>query len=386
MKSPDDKKQLEPSEIGSAPLHQDDEFRHDAPSGIELDVPPYPELKTIFLGGIFLLILLTIFHLASDLVIPVVLAFVLKLVLQPAERFLERFYIPRFLSALIIVLMVMGSLFALISFLSAPATLWVEKVSASFPSLQERLSFLSTRVASAQKMMVNAENMTQGSGTKIMAVAVEGTRLSDRVFLGTRAFISSLFTTVLLLLFLLASGDTFLRRIVEILPRFKDKRQAVDISQHIERDISMYLLTITFMNALVGILTGIAMAACGREDAILWGAFAFLLNYVPIIGPLIGFAIFTLVGFLLDNKMGTAILPAMLYLGIHLCESNFVTPMLLAKRFTINPVLVILSLIFWYWMWGFAGAVLAMPMLAITKKICDRIDGLKPLGHFLEGG
>ena len=352
---------------------------------IALDVPPYPELKTVFLGCIFFLLFLTIVHTASDLFIPVVLAFILKLVFQPMQRFLEKLRFPRILAALAVVGMLIGGTAGLTIVLSGPSSIWAERLTDSLPQLQARLSPLSAPVTSAQKIMVNAESITQGAGPKVMPVAVEGTRLSDRVFIGTRAFFSAVFTTVLLLFFLLAAGDTFLRRLVEILPRFQDKRQAVDISQQIEHDISMYLLTITLMNAAVGILTGLVMAGCGREDAMLWGTLAFLLNYVPIIGPLTGFAIFFLVGLSLDHSLGDALLPAGLYFAIHISESMLITPLLLAKRFTLNPVLVVLSLIFWYWMWGFAGAILAMPMLAVVKIICDRIVLLKPLGHFLEG-
>lgn len=347
--------------------------------------PPYPELKTVFLGGIFLLLFLTLIHAASDLVIPVVLAFILKLVFQPVQRFLEARRIPRLIAALMVVSLLIGGTAALATALSDPAGIWAEKLTDSLPKLQKRLGALIHHVESAQKIMVNAESMTQGAGPKIMPVAVQGTRLFDRLFVSTRAFFSAMFTTILLFFFLLASGDTFLRRLVEILPRFQDKRQAVDISQQIERDISRYLMTITFMNAAVGLATGLAMALCGREDAALWGAFAFMLNYVPIIGPLTGFVIFLLVGFLNNDAIGPAVLPGLLYLCIHISESSFITPLLLAKRFTLNPVLVILSLVFWYWMWGLPGAILAMPMLAITKIICDRITSLKPLGHFLEG-
>jgi predicted PurR-regulated permease PerM len=121
------------------------------------------------------------------------------------------------------------------------------------------------------------------------------------------------------------------------------------------------------------------------DDPLLWGALAFLLNYVPIIGPLIGGVIYLLVGLLVINNFWAACMPAAFYMIIHLIESSAITPMLLARRFTLNPVLVILSLVFWYWMWGFAGAILAMPMLAITKIICDRIQRLSAFGHFLEG-
>jgi predicted PurR-regulated permease PerM len=139
------------------------------------------------------------------------------------------------------------------------------------------------------------------------------------------------------------------------------------------------------MNAAVGFATALAMWLCGLGDPVLWGAVAFLLNYVPILGPMIGVVMFTLAGLLTAKTLWPALLPAGLYLVIHLAEGETITPMLLARRFTLNPLLVILSLIFWYWMWGVPGAILAVPMLAITKIVCDRIRMLAPFGHFLEG-
>jgi predicted PurR-regulated permease PerM len=202
---------------------------------------------------------------------------------------------------------------------------------------------------------------------------------------GTRSIASGVFTTVLVLFFLLVYSDIFLRRLVEILPRFKDKRQAVDISKQIEADISAYLATITVMNLGVGVATGVLTAACGIGDPVLWGTIAFLLNYVPILGPLISVTILVFVGLLSIETLWLAFVPAGIYILIHVIEGEAITPMLLAKRFTINPVLIILALVFWYWMWGVLGAILAMPMLAIAKIICDRVQPLAAFGHFIEG-
>jgi predicted PurR-regulated permease PerM len=136
------------------------------------------------------------------------------------------------------------------------------------------------------------------------------------------------------------------------------------------------------MNLGVGILTGIAAFFCGLSDPILWGTIAFLLNFVPILGPLCGVSILFLAGLLTFDVVWQAALPAGIYLAIHTVEETL-TPMLLARRFTLNPVLVIISLVFWYWMWGIAGALLAVPLLATVKIICDRITPLMALGHFL---
>lgn len=139
------------------------------------------------------------------------------------------------------------------------------------------------------------------------------------------------------------------------------------------------------MNGCVGAVTAIMMRLYQVDDPLLWGALAFLLNYIPILGPLVCMAIFTFVGLLGGGDFLRALLPAISFYFIHVMEGSIITPMLLAKRFTLNPVLVILSLVFWYWMWGVAGAILAMPMLAIIKIVCDRIERLASLGHFLEG-
>jgi predicted PurR-regulated permease PerM len=324
-------------------------------------------------------------YVASEIVLPIVLAFVLSLVLQPAMRVLEQVRLPRGVAAMLLILVLFGTLGGLGAALSLPATSWAQKLPTGIPKLQERLNFLSQPIAALQKLADQAQGLTQGVEHKAVPVAVQGSGLSDRLLSGTRSFASGLLETVLVLFFLLVSGDTFLRRLVEIMPRFRDKRQAVDISKQIESDVSAYLFTVTIMNLAVGVATGTVMALCGVGDPVLWGMVAFLLNYIPILGPMTGVMVFVLAGLLSIDSLWGAFLPAGLYLVIHLVEGETVTPMLLARRFTINPVLVILSLVFWYWMWGVPGAILSTPMLAITKIICDRIRPLMAFGHFMEG-
>jgi predicted PurR-regulated permease PerM len=349
----------------------------------ELPIPS--DINTVFLGGLFVLALLASFYVAAEIVLPIVLAFVLSLALTPGMRLLERVHVPRGVAAVFLILLLFATLAGLGTILSAPASNWAQKLPEGIPKLQERLSFLSRPIAALQKLVDQAQGLTLGTESKAVPVAVQGSGLLEHLLSSTRSFASGLLETVLVLFFLLVSGDTFLRRLVEILPRFKDKRQAVDISKQIESDVSAYLFTITMMNLAVGVATGAVMALCGVEDPILWGMVAFLLNYIPILGPMAGVVTFLLVGLLSIDSLWAAFLPAGLYLLIHLVEGETVTPMLLARRFTINPVLVILSLVFWYWMWGVPGAILSTPMLAITKIISDRIRPLMAIGHFMEG-
>ena len=348
----------------------------------EMPLPSDP--KVIFLGGLFALALLAAVYVAAEIVLPLVLAVVLKLLLQPVMRLLERWHVPRILAALLLILAVFGTIVGLGAALAGPASTWAAKLPEGIPRLQERLSFLQAPINTLQRFLQQVEDYGQPAGAPA-AVSEGGSTLMTKLFTGTRNFASGFFTTILFLLFLLVSGDTFLRRLVEIMPSFSNKRQAVDISQQIESDISAYLVTITLMSAAVGIATAMVMWLTGVGDPILWGAVAFLLNFVPILGPILGVMIFLLAGLLTNDTLWQALLPAGLYLGIHLIEGETITPMLLAKRFTLNPVLVIISLVFWFWMWGAPGAILSVPMLAITKIICDRIRPLAAFGHFLEG-
>jgi predicted PurR-regulated permease PerM len=330
----------------------------------------------IVLICLLLIAVLTIAYVAAEVILPLVLAFVLKLLLQPCMRLLERLRLPRSLSALLLIFAVFGVIVAGGAAVSGPATNWAQKLPEGLPRLEERLKFLSRPIQTLQTFL------NQVDGGKQTGVA----GITDALFSGTQHFASGFFETILFLFFLLAGGDTFLRRFVELLPRFSDKRQVVALSQEIEEHISAYLITITLMNGAVGLATGLIMWICGVGDPVLWGSLAFLLNFVPIMGPFTGIALFVFVGLLTMDGLGAALLPAGLYLIVHLLEGEMITPMLLARRFTLNPVLVILSLIFWFWMWGAVGAILAVPMLAITKIICDGVGPLNAIGHFLGAG
>jgi predicted PurR-regulated permease PerM len=352
----------------------------------ETEMPLPSDPRTFFLGGLFALAALAALYVASSIILPVVLALVLNLLLQPAVRLLGHVHVPRAVGALLTVFLVIGALVGLVAALSVPAATWAERLPEGIPRLEAHLEVIKGPIQALQKIIQQAEQAADAPPGRGSIVSVRrDLGITGALFAGTRSVLDGLFTTVLVLYFLLVAGNIFLRRIVEILPTFSNKRQAVDISQQIQEDISAYLVTITAMNAAVGVATAAAMYLCGLGDPLLWGTTAFLLNYIPIIGPLFGVCIFVLVGLLSFESLWWALLPPAIYLGIHLVEGETLTPMLLARRFTLNPVLIILSLVFWFWMWGVLGAILAVPMLAILKIISDRLRPLKALGHFLEG-
>jgi predicted PurR-regulated permease PerM len=303
-------------------------------------------------------------------------------------RFLhERLRLPGALAALLLIIAVFGAITAVGFTISVPASGWIQKAPESLPLLKEKLAILRQPLDYLQNGLKELENITGPTGGPEVAgqtvTVKQDSGLAGYLATGTATTLSRSFTTMIILFFLLASGDRLLRGFVEVLPRFKDKRTAVEIASEIEENISGYLLTITMMNALVGVATGIAMQLCGLGDPILWGVMAFLLNYVPILGPMTGVVIFFLVGIVTYDWPWYAFVPAGIYLLIHIAEGETITPMLLAKRFTLNPVLVIISLFLWYMIWGVPGALLAVPLLAIFKIVADRIEPLKPIGHII---
>jgi predicted PurR-regulated permease PerM len=349
----------------------------------EMPLPTEP--RTIFLGGLFLLAALTALYVASPIVLPVVLAIVLKLLLQPLVRLLDRLRVPHSLGAVLAVTLLVAALAALISGVAGPATSWAGKLPDAIPQLQQKLAFLSRPISSFQWMFGQLESFTGGGTAVPQAPAPHSSNIVGAVFAGTATVAAGFFTTLIVLFYLLVSGETFMRRFVEILPSFAEKRQAVELTLDIERNVSVYLISITLINGVVGLLTFCVMWACGVDNPLLWGVIAFAVNFVPILGPMVGLVLFLMASVLSLGVTWLALLPVGLYFAIHVVEGEIVTPMLMARRFTINPVAVILALIFWYWMWGVPGAILAVPMLAIIKIVCDDLRPLRAFGHFLEG-
>jgi predicted PurR-regulated permease PerM len=349
-----------------------------------------PVLSSPLSAGVLILAVLALIaalYFGKDVVLPIALAIVLKLLLQPILDFLcNRLRLPTALGALILICGLFAAIGAVAFSVSGPASDWIEKAPQVLPTLKEKLVVLRQPIDYVQGAFKEIQDAAAPApqGEKPPAVAVkEQSEIASKLAFGTLAVMSRLLATMVILFFLLAAGDRLLRGFIEVLPTFSDKRQAVDIASEIQHQIGGYLVTISLMNLLVGVVAGLAMWACGLGDPILWGALAFLLNYIPILGPLTGIGIFLLAGIVTLEWPWQSLLPAACYTLIHIAEGEIVTPMLLAKRFTLNPVLVIVALFFWHFLWGIPGALLAVPLLAMFKIICDRVEPLKPVGHII---
>jgi len=346
-----------------------------------LEMPLPHDAQTIFQGILCSIAVLACHYIPQDILLPVVLALVLKLLLQPLVNLLERLHAPKAAGALVALAVLLSIFVGLGTLLSSPAARWASELPQTWPQLQQKFAFIKDPVENVQRTL-DQMGVQLGSPSSLLSNPIG---MVTAVFSGTGTVAAHLLETLLVLFYLLVFGETFLRRLVEVLPTFANKREAVEISLHVERDLSAYLLTIAVINVAVGCATAAVMWLCDVPGPVLWGVVAFCLNFVPILGPFFGSILFLAVGLISKGPAWAALLPAALYFGIHVIEGEIVTPMLLASRFTINPVAVILSLIFWYWMWGVPGAILAVPVLAIIKIVCDRLRPLRAFGHLLEG-
>ena len=273
-----------------------------------------PQLATARLdaqsASLVVLAVLAVFYtlyFAASIILPLLLAVLLSLLLRPGKRLLcERLRFPASLAALLLILGLFVLVSAVALAISVPASSWVAKAPQAMQAVQQKLGFLGPVIDSARSGLERLHTLLQGGGSGgsggDAGAAQQMVTMQPQSNIGgvgivilqsTRAFLGQVLTVLVVLFFTLAFGDSLLRRVVEIMPTFGEKRQVVDIAVEIERNISGYLLTITVMNLLVGIANGVSMWAQGLPDPLLWGTVAFLLNYIPILGPFTGVVLFS---------------------------------------------------------------------------------------------
>ncbi|MDE2115610.1 MAG: AI-2E family transporter [Hyphomicrobiales bacterium] len=324
-------------------------------------------------------------YFGRDFLLPVVMAAVLNLLLQPLMRLLNGpLHLPKPIAASGLLWAVFTAISSIAYAISVPKSDWASQILTSIEIIKQRLAFLNKPINLIESMLHSINSIGAATSLPEKTSAIGSVNaLPGIIFFGTASTLVEVFTTIVILFFMLVSGDRLLRGLIEILPRFSNKRRAVEISNEIQSGITRYLLTITLMNAAVGIASGFAMWVSGLSNPAAWGVAAFCLNFIPILGPIIGIAIFFVVGLVSLAWPFPALMPVLLYTLIHLVEGETVTPLLVARHLDLNPVLVILSLFFWHAIWGIPGAFLAVPLLAILKIFADRIEPLKGIGHLI---
>jgi predicted PurR-regulated permease PerM len=340
-------------------------------------------VRSLALSGLFILAAFYTLYFTRSFVLPIVLALLLNFLLSPVVRFLKKLHIPEALGAAIVVFGLLGAIGLGIYELSGPAYEWAQQAPRSLRKVEGRLQDFKRPVQTMSKATAQVEKITQVGSAQQAPVAVQTETLGERLFSQTTDFLAAGSVMFILLFFLLASGDMFLRKLIRVLPSLADKKRAVEIARQIESDVSAYLATITMINGCLGLATWGAMALLGVPNPLLWGALAWATNYIPYLGAMVMYAVLTMVGFLTFDTAAHALLVPGLFGVLNILESYLLTPMVLGRRLTLNPVVIFLGLTFWGWIWGVTGAILAVPIMVVFKIFCDHSEPLAPIGEFL---
>jgi predicted PurR-regulated permease PerM len=352
------------------------------------DVLAAGPVKPMFLGsfmltGLFLLALFHTLRVARDLLLPLMLAFFLSFLLSPLLRMLKRAHIPEAVGAALLLTVLVGGLGLGVYSLVEPATEWIEKAPESLTRIQRKLRSLRSPMEQMNRTADQVERTIAGeSGSAPVAVVKSPAWIKQALFGGTTAFLSEAVVVIVLLYFLLASGDLFLRKLIKVLPTFKDKKRAVEIAREVESNISTYLFTVTLINVGVGVAVGVGVWLLKMPNPVLWGVLACVLTYIPYLGSVVGISILGLAALLVFDDLPHALAVPGVYLVVSFVEGNFITPLVLGRRLTLNPVVIFVGLLFWFFVWGIPGALLAVPILAVFKILCDHVDTLAPIGEF----
>lgn len=334
--------------------------------------------------GIFVILTIYALYFGREFFMPVVLAFLFALTLTPIVRFLRKRGVPSALSATLLVV-VSAAMVGLGGYLlSGPVMQLINDAPQIGRTLTERIEELRGPFDRLMQISAQIDNVTDTvNEAGVMKVAVQqpgilsqaaGTMLS----VGTNAAI-----VLVLSLFLLASGTLFYEKIVQSFATMSEKKRALRIVYDVEREVSRYLLTVAAINAALGAVIGLGLWAIGMPSPLLWGVMAGLLNFLPYIGALTTIVIVAAISIVSFDSLSYAMVAPAFVIACNIVEGQIVTPLIVGRRLELNAVAIFIAVAFWSWLWGFIGALIAVPLLVVVKVFCDHFEGLQSFGNFL---
>jgi predicted PurR-regulated permease PerM len=323
-------------------------------------------------------------YFAKDLILPILLGFLLALTLSPVSRGLHRLGVPHVVSAFLLVLSTSAVIFAILAGTAGTVALWSDEIPRMGNEIQQKLRGMSDAVENVRDATAEVEKIS-GEKDDPQEVVVKQPSLMDSAFDTVATVGATLAVTLVLAIFLLSSGELFYLKLVQAFPTLSGKKRALTTVYNVERRVSRYLLTITIINAFLGLCVGIYLTLLGLTNGAVWGVAAFLLNFLPYLGGFIGSVLVGAFAIVQFDNLGYALLAPLGYQILTGVEGNLITPYLVGRRLSMNTVAVFLTVVFWGWLWGLAGALVAVPFLVVFKVICENFEPLHTVGMFLSG-
>lgn len=398
--APEVSRPLSPAQDATVREAVSEEVKDEAQRASSPALPVAVDVRSLSLAVLAVLASLFVLHWAKEIFIPVLLGLLLSYALSPLVNWLEPYRVPRSLSAGILLLALMAGMGSAVYALRDDASDLVETLPVAAQKVRQALREQqagknTSALEKVQKAASQIEQAAAESGTNaapargVTRVVIERPRfnITDYLWTGTvglLTLLAQIAMVMFLTFFLMASGDTFRRKLVKLAgPTLSSKKITVQALDEINVQIQRYLQVQLLCSVLVGLLTWLALAWIGLEHAAVWGIAAGVTNMIPYVGSLLIVGATGLVGFLQFGSLDMTLLVAGASVLIHTVIGNLLTPWLTSRAGRMNPVAVFVGLLAWGWLWGVWGLLLGIPILMVIKTICDRVEDLKPVGEFL---
>jgi predicted PurR-regulated permease PerM len=339
---------------------------------------------TLILGGGFCLLIPFALQAGAEFFLPLTAAIVIAIALVPLLEWLERHGLPSTIAAFVSLLAFIMLVNAALAIVILPAAGWFARLPDTLPRIQNNIAPLIDFYEALQSF-VDRTLQSVASGTEATAQAMAAQAPSsviDYFISAAPAAAIQLFFAVLVVFFFLSSWTRLRRGTIRRRGSFDGAMRTARLIQNVVDATADYLGTITLINVILGVIVALLLWAIGMPSPLMWGGIVALCNYVPYLGPIVAAILLGLGGLMTFDAIGLALAPSLIFIIAHLIEANVITPLILGRRLTINPLLILVSLSFWGWVWGAPGALLAVPLLLILQTILAT-TGTPDLAGFL---
>ncbi len=334
--------------------------------------------------GIFIILLVYAAYFARDFIVPVVLSFLFALTLTPIVRFFGKRGVPSPVSATLLVFASAGMLGLGGYLISGPVMQLIDEAPEIGRRLTERVEELRGPFDLLMRISHQIDSVTDTvNEAGVMKVSVQQPGILSQAAGSLLSFGTTTAIVFVLSLFLLASGTMFYEKLVQSFSTLSDKKRALRVVYDVEREVSRYLLTIALINGALGAVIGLGLWAIGMPTPFLWGVMAALLNFLPYIGALATILVVAVISIVSFDTLGYALLAPAFVVLCNVLEGQVITPLVVGRRLELNAVAIFIAVAFWSWLWGFIGALIAVPLLVVVKVFCDHFETLQPFGNFL---
>jgi predicted PurR-regulated permease PerM len=342
-----------------------------------------PSARTLALLGLLVIASGAVLYVARVVFIPLTFALMLSFLLSPTVTWLQHRRVPRSVGAAAVVLVLLGVGSFAGAELANPAADWIARSPKVLQTLERKVRPWRRPVKSVSELAQRVERMTQVDERK----APQEVTLEKPGILGTAldtvwTVAAGSLVTLFALYFALLTGDVLLARVIAWVPDLSQRRTA-EVIVSIQQGMSRYLRTVFAINFTLGVAVALSMYALGMPNPFLWGAVALLVNFVPYVGPFVGILTVGAVSLASFEDTTASLLPPLVYLGLASVEGNVITPLILGRTCELDPLVIFVWLLFWGWLWGIAGAVVAVPMLMLIKLMCERSQVLGPIAALI---